>query len=169
MRREEIRAEAIGDEGNLTRACRALEALHRAGWRVQQPPTCSQALAHSLRERGLHGDADAVDALGMELDLLRRGWGPSTPTEQMLRRSDLITVRSFLGSAYDSLFEINPNNYNPDDVEQLNQGSIEAVSAISDALTWINDRIVSMAAPRLPDVAEEADRIAAITRDIATA
>ena len=141
MTREEIIAKAIGDDGNTTRAHKALDALHATGWRVQQPPVDAAPLALSLRERGQFKDADDVDALAMELDHMRRGWGPTTPTERMLRRSDLISARRFLERVYAELIELNMNNYIDDDVRQLNNASIESMGAATEGMKWINDRL----------------------------
>lgn len=141
MTREEIIAEAIGDAGNTTRAHRALDALHNAGWRIQKPPTDAAPLALSLRERGQFKDADDVDALAMGLDTMRRGWGPTTPTERMLRRSDLISARRFLERVYDELIELDIGNYSHDGVVELNIASVRSMTVASEGMDWINDRL----------------------------
>lgn len=47
-----------------------------------------------------------------ELDRLRRGWGPSTPTERMARRTDLIEAMNVISRAMDAVL--------PDDKEDEN-------------------------------------------------
>jgi len=44
-----------------------------------------------------------------ELDRLRRGWGPSTPTERMARRTDLVKAMHVISGAMDAVL--------PDDKE----------------------------------------------------
>jgi hypothetical protein len=164
-KREEIIAEAIGDGGNTTRGARALEALHRAGWSVQQPPADVIPLAISLRERGFNADADTVEEVAMELDRMRRGWGPTTPTERQLRHADLITARSYIEAAYASLIELNMSNYSHDDVQESNDGVIEAIQVIRDALGWFSDTFSSRL-HGIPDQSYTHDTIAKITRNV---
>lgn len=164
--RQEIIAEAIGDGGNITRADRALEALYRAGWAIQQPPNDAVPLIVSLRERGLNADADTVEALALELDLMRRGWGPTTPTERQMRHADLITARSFIERAYEALIELNQFNYTHDDVEEANNGTIEAIGALSDGMAWIANTFITKLAG-IPDQSHARDQISQITRDVA--
>lgn len=151
MTRQEIVAEAIGDGGNTTRGHAAIEALHRAGFAIQEPPTDPAPLIASLRERGQLADADAVEALAMELDKFRRGWGPSTPTERMLRRADIISLRRFIERAYAELIELNMGNYTDDDVRELNDGAINAVGALQEGMTWIGARLAGCMIPDRAD------------------
>lgn len=141
LTREEVVARAIGDGGNTMRGVAAIEALHRAGWAIQKPPTDPAPLIASLREHGLLADADDVEALAMELDKFRRGWGPSTPTERMLRHADIITLRRFIEGAYAHLIELNMSNYTDDDVQELNDGAINAVTELQAGMAWVAERL----------------------------
>lgn len=163
--REEIVSQAIGDGGNTTRAHAAIDALHVAGWTIQMPPADAVSLIVSLRERGQNGDADDVAALALELDLMRRGWGPSTPTERMLRRADIITIRSFIEQAYGVLIELNMNNYTVDDVEDANNGTIEAIKVLCSGMACVHATLQALAG--IPDHSYAHDQIQKITRDIA--
>lgn len=140
--REEIVAKAIGDGGDTTRGHAAIEALHREGWTIQKPPTDPAPLIISLRDRGQFADADAVEALALELDKFRRGWGPSTPTERMLRHADIISVRTFIERAYAELIELNMSNYNDDDVRDLNDGAVNAVRFLKEGMAWIAQHLL---------------------------
>lgn len=140
--REEIVSAAIGDDGKLSRAIAAIEALHRAGYAIQKPPADPAPLIASLRERGQNADADDVEALAMELDRFRRGWGPSTPTERTLRHADLCTARWYIERAYSAVIRLNLDNYTPDDVAEANEGAIEAIGHCWDGMCWINRRLV---------------------------
>lgn len=139
--REQIIARAIGDGGNVTRGIAAIEALHRAGYAIRLPPIDPAPLVASLRQRGQQRDADDVEALAMELDRIRRGWGPSTPTEHQLRHSDLISARRFIEQAYEVLIELNMSNYTHDDVADANAGAVEAMGALNAGMRWINERL----------------------------
>lgn len=154
MTRQEIIAQAIGDGGNTTRGHAALEALHRAGWTIQKTPTDPAPLVASLRARRLNGDADDVEALAIELDRFRRGWGPSTPTESMKRRADIISTRSFIERAYAELIELNLANHTDDDVRYLNDGAINAVSILQEGMAWISNRLGECVIPDRRDNAQ---------------
>jgi hypothetical protein len=166
MTREEIIAKAIGDCGNTTRGHAALEALHRAGFAVQMPASDAVPLVLSLRERGQHADADTVEALAVELDHMRRGWGPTTPTERQLRHADLISVRRFIERAYEQLIELNPNNYTHDDVEEANNGTAAAIKELWEGMGWINS-LFQTEFRTIPDRSYSQDQISSITRDVA--
>lgn len=164
--REEIIAQAIGDDGNTTRGHAALEALHRAGFAIQQPPADAIPLVISLRERGLNADADNVEALALELDRMRRGWGPTTPTERQQRHADLISARRFIERACEALIELNPHNYTHDDVVEANEGTIAAIKELWDGMGWINN-LFQTEFRTIPDRSVAQDQISAITRAVA--
>ena len=46
---------------------------------------------------------DASPTERQELDRLRRGWGPSTPTERMARRTDLVAAMHVISRAMDAV------------------------------------------------------------------
>lgn len=71
----EVISDALGDQGVLSRANDVLEALQAAGYRVQFAPPDMAPVVASLRQQGSASIADAVEALAMDVDLMRRGWG----------------------------------------------------------------------------------------------
>jgi len=133
MTREEIIAQAMGDGGNTTRAHGVLDALYVAGWFVAMPPIMSGAVADSLRQLGYASHADAYEAMAMELDRLRRGWGPSTPTERMRRQSDLWAARAAMERALEFLesMEHSANSWPlPEDQEAWKEAAKELAYGI---------------------------------------
>lgn len=65
--------------------------------------------AHERQVELLHTWEDATLTERQELDRLRRGWGPSSPTERMARRSDLRAAMSVIERAMEAVL--------PDDKE----------------------------------------------------
>jgi hypothetical protein len=79
-----------------------------------------------------------------ELDRMRRGWGPSTPTERMTHRENIWKARNFIDRAYESIIELNTDNYTYDDIVEANDGAVEAMKAITEGQKFCNDLLVSL-------------------------
>lgn len=82
-----------------------------------------------------------------ELDRMRRGWGPSTPTERMSRREDLIAIRRFIDRAYEAKVDLiaKPSDYTEEDVIAVNEGAAAMFDHIVEGQKFINDKLVEFA------------------------
>lgn len=91
---------------------------------------------------------DASPTERQELDRLRRGWGPSTPTERMARRGDLIVAMHSIEAAMTAVL--------PDDKEEDNL-TLDHFQAAYDELSKAHKAIIALlhALPELsaPDIA----------------
>lgn len=91
---------------------------------------------------------DASPTERQELDRLRRGWGPSTPTERMARRGDLISAMHSIEAAMTAVL--------PDDKEEDGL-TLDHFQAAYDELSKAHKAIIALlqALPELsaPDIA----------------
>lgn len=69
--------------------------------------------AHERQTELLRTWDDASLTERQELDRLRRGWGPSTPTERMARRTDVMVAMQALSRAMDAVV---PDDKEDDDL-----------------------------------------------------
>lgn len=137
---------ALGDEGVLTRGSKVLDALHSEGWRVQAPPQDAVALVARLRIEGRAGDADDVEALALEVDHFRRGWGPTTPTERRRRIDDIFAIRSMIDRAVEGfLSDIDEPDKEGDD---LRRAVDSALADLDICLAFINNRLQEINGPQ---------------------
>ena len=101
--------------------------------------------AHERQVELLRTWEDASLTERQELDRLRRGWGPSTPTERMARRADLIEAKTVISRAMDTVM--------PDDKESEEDLTLDHFQKAYDELREGYGRIIALlhAIPALTD------------------
>lgn len=92
---------------------------------------------------------DASPTERQELDRLRRGWGPSTPTERMARRNDIMVAMQALSRSMDAVV---PDDKEDDDLTRDHfQRAYDALSAGHLEIIKILHAIPALTEPELID------------------
>ena len=94
----------------------------------------AREVAKSLQDLGNHFAANVV------LELCRASEGSMIANRQLFRdnadlRGRVAALRSQVAFAYDTLVEINPSNYDHDDVCRMNDASVEVMLALKETKT----------------------------------
>jgi hypothetical protein len=142
----------------LTAICAVLGCITKPGVALRFASELRRDLqrAHERQVELLHTWEDASLTERQELDRLKRGWGPSTPSERMARRTDLRAAMTVLERAMDSVL---PDDKEDDDLtldhfqtayDKLSEGCREIIALLQ--------AIPELTAPDLPTHKPEAAR-----------
>lgn len=140
-------------EEELAAICAVLGCIKKPGVALRFASELRRDLqrAHERHVELLRTWEDASPTERQELDRLRRGWGPSTPTERMARRTDLKTAMNAISRAMDIVC---PDDKEDDDLTRDGYQAAynQLLESYREIVTLLQE-IPELSAPDLPTTA----------------